>query len=46
MTALKIIVGIVVVLVLGTQIKSCTDCWSEGGTPVKGVITYACIKNK
>lgn len=43
-TALKVILVSLIIVVFGSQIKSCTDCWDKGGTPVKGVITYACIK--
>ena len=43
-TAIKVIFGILVVLFLATQTVSCTECWNAGGTPVRGVIGYACIK--
>lgn len=30
-------------LICLTDIKGCSDCWSAGGTPVKGVVMHACM---
>lgn len=41
----KVIVVIFVIFII-VQVKGCSECMNEGGTPVKGVFGYVCIDKK
>lgn len=43
MLYIVLFIGTIVVL---ADVKGCSDCWSNGGTPVKGVVTHACVQTK
>ena len=38
-----VVIGVILLIV---QTKGCSDCMIEGGTPVKGVFGYVCMKQK
>ena len=43
-TTIKAVVIVLAVLWTLFNVHSCTSCYSAGGTPVRGVVGFACVK--
>jgi hypothetical protein len=41
---MKVVIGIVIAVIFAAMLKQCSDCYNEGGTPVRAVVGYACLK--